>query len=136
MKKDDIILNIVDDELVEEGLGRVMSLGVLSTVLSMAGIVEGATFKREVQNQFNKQGKVQTITKRDIGKAVEKSKKSDSDIMIGTCTKAEAINIIARTLYREARDDGMNGLNMVMTVIWNRANGKKETLAARCLDYK
>ena len=48
MEFDDIILNIVDDELVEEGLGRVMSLGVLATVLSMAGIVEGATFKREV----------------------------------------------------------------------------------------
>ena len=48
MEFDDIILNIVDDELLEEGLGRVMSLGVLSTVLSMAGIVEGATFKREV----------------------------------------------------------------------------------------
>ena len=48
MKEDDILLNIVDDELLEEGLGQVMSLGVLSTVLSMAGIVEGATFKREV----------------------------------------------------------------------------------------
>lgn len=48
MEFDDIILNIVDDELVEEGLGQVMSLGVLATVLSMAGIVEGATFKREV----------------------------------------------------------------------------------------
>lgn len=136
MEEFDILLNIVDDELVEEGLGQVMSLGVLATVLSMAGIVEGSTFKREIQNQLNQQGKVQTITKRDIGKAVEKSKKSDSDIMIGTCTKAQAINIIARTLYREARDDGINGLNMVMTVIWNRANGKKENLAARCLDYK
>ena len=48
MEFDDIILNIVDDELVEEGLGQVMSLGVLTTLLSMAGIVEGATFKREV----------------------------------------------------------------------------------------
>ena len=48
MEFDDILLNIVDDELVEEGLGQVMSLGVLATVLSMAGIVEGATFKREV----------------------------------------------------------------------------------------
>ena len=48
MEFDDIILNIVDDELVEEGLGQVMSLGVLATVLSMAGIVEGATFKRKV----------------------------------------------------------------------------------------
>lgn len=48
MEEFDILLNIVDDELVEEGLGQVMSLGVLATVLSMAGIVEGATFKREV----------------------------------------------------------------------------------------
>ena len=48
MENYDILLNIVDDELVEEGLGQVMSLGVLATVLSMAGIVEGATFKREV----------------------------------------------------------------------------------------
>ena len=48
MKESDILLNIADDELVEEGLGQVMSLGVLATVLSMAGIVEGATFKREV----------------------------------------------------------------------------------------
>lgn len=58
MKADDIILNIVDDELVEEGLGQAMSLGVLATVLSMAGIVEGATFKREVASQLNQPGKV------------------------------------------------------------------------------
>ena len=58
MEFDDIILNIVDDELVEEGLGRVMSLGVLSTVLSMAGIVEGATFKSEISNKLNQQGKI------------------------------------------------------------------------------
>ena len=72
MKENDILLNIVDDELVEEGLGQVMSLGVLATLLSMAGIVEGATFKSEISNKLNQQGKIQTITKRDIGKAVEK----------------------------------------------------------------
>lgn len=136
MKEDDIILNIVDDELVEEGLGQAMSLGVLATVLSMAGIVEGAQFKKEVVSMVNQPGKVQTITKIDIGQAVEKSKTDDGDTMLGTCTKKQAINIIARTLYREARDDGSSGINMVMTVIWNRANGKKENLAARCLDYK
>ena len=48
LEESDILLNIVDDKLLEEGLGQVMSLGVLATVLSMAGIVEGATFKREV----------------------------------------------------------------------------------------
>lgn len=58
MEFDDIILNIVDDELVEEGLGQVMSLGVLATVLSMAGIVEGATFKKEISNKLNHQERI------------------------------------------------------------------------------
>lgn len=133
---DDLILNIVDDQLVEEGLGNMVSLGVLATVLGMAGIVEGATFKKEVSAQLNRPGKIQTITKKELKKVVDKTKKKDADALVGTCTKKQAINIIARTLFREVKDDGDAGINMVMTVIWNRANGKKENLAARCLDYK
>ena len=40
-----IILNIVDDELVEEGLGQVVQLGVLASVLGFAGIVNAQDFK-------------------------------------------------------------------------------------------
>ena len=40
--ENDIILNIVDDELVEEGLGQVVQLGVLASVLGFAGIVNAS----------------------------------------------------------------------------------------------
>ena len=138
MNDNDLILNIVDDTIVEEGIGQLISLGILSTILSTAGIVEGATFDSNVRRlaSARQPGKTLTITKNDIGDIVRKSKKKDSDTMVGTCTKVQAINIIARTLYREARDDGSDGIKMVMSVIWNRANGKTQNLAARCLDYK
>ena len=42
----DLVLNIVDDELAEEGIGRLMSYGLLAFLLGSAGIVEGATFNK------------------------------------------------------------------------------------------
>lgn len=36
----------------------------------------------------------------------------------------------------EARGEGATGLNMVMTVIWNRSSGDKEEFAPECLRYK
>ena len=36
----------------------------------------------------------------------------------------------------EARGEGRTGLDMVMTVIWNRAGGKTENLADVCLKPK
>jgi hypothetical protein len=39
---DNLVLNIVDDELVEEGAGKAIAFSVLAFLLSSAGIVEGA----------------------------------------------------------------------------------------------
>lgn len=49
----DIILNIVDDELVEEGLGQVVQLGVLASVLGFARIVNAQDFKTNLTRQFD-----------------------------------------------------------------------------------
>ena len=49
--ENDIILNIVDDELVEEGLGQVVQLGVLASVLGFAGIVNAQDFKTNLTRQ-------------------------------------------------------------------------------------
>ena len=46
-----IILNIVDDELVEEGLGQMVQLGVLASVLGFAGIVNAQDFKTNITRQ-------------------------------------------------------------------------------------
>ena len=43
---DNLILNIVDDELAEEGVGKAITYGLLAFILGSSGIVEGAEFKR------------------------------------------------------------------------------------------
>ena len=36
---DNLVLNIVDDELVDEGIGKLISYAILSSILGSAGIV-------------------------------------------------------------------------------------------------
>ena len=43
---DNLVLNIVDDELVDEGAGKAITFGLLAFILGSSGIVEGAEFKR------------------------------------------------------------------------------------------
>ena len=48
-------------------------------------------------------------------------------------TIQQAANIIARTLYDEARSEGTNGVDAVASTILNRAGGKAENLPKVCL---
>ena len=131
---DNLVLNIVDDELAEEGIGKLMSYGLLAFLLGSSGIVEGATLDREmeklVKDKKVQNGKV-TITKDELRKVVDKSKTKPE--MVGKWEKSKAINVIARTLYMESREDGKQGLEMTMTVIWNRAGKMKEHLVSEAL---
>ena len=131
---DNLILNIVDDELIEEGAGKAIAFSVLAFLLGSASIVEGAEFKKGmlhlVKDKQVEQGKV-TITKSELKWVIQQAKKKSP--MIGKWREDYAINIVARTLYMEARGEGDAGLKMVMTVIWNRAGGDKEFFADECL---
>lgn len=66
---DDLVLNIVDDELAEEGAGKAIAFGVLAFLLGSANMVESAEFKKGmlklVQDKQVEQGKV-TITKNEL----------------------------------------------------------------------
>lgn len=46
------------------------------------------------------------------------------------------IEIIAKTLYAEARGEGENGIRAVATVIWNRSKIRKTTFDKICLQPK
>lgn len=138
---DDIVLNIVDDEVMQEGIGNLFSLGVLAFLLGSSGIVNAGQFKQEIgrkiakgDKQVQQVGKAVSITKKDIADAVEKSKIEDP--RIGKWRKSQILNIVARTLYMEARGEGATGLDMVMTVIWNRSGGDAAKFADECLKYK
>lgn len=133
---DDLIINIVDDETPEESLGKLMTLGTLLFLLGTSGMVNAAELRtnleRTVKDKQVERGKV-TLSKKEIAKAVEDSKKKGATEKVGKWEKAKAINVVARTLYMEARGEGNVGLNLVMTVIWNRAGGNVDNLADVCL---
>lgn len=52
--------------------------------------------------------------------------------MIGDYTAFQAANIIARTLYAEARNDGEKGMTAVASVIFNRAKGNVDDFINVC----
>ena len=54
---------------------------------------------------------------------------------IGEYSAYQAANIITWTLYKEARGEGETGLRMVASVIYNRANGKKENFVKACIKH-
>ena len=57
---------------------------------------------------------------------------NNSTRMIGNYSEFQAANIIARTLYAEARNDGKAGMEAVASVIYNRAVGKAADFANVC----
>ena len=139
---DNIVLNILDDERANEGMGKLMTFGTLLFLLGTSGMVEAATFKHNLEKEVRAKQEIQgklvpvSLTKKDIAKAVEQSIKDDAKDMVGSWEKAKATNVLARTLYMEARGEGVVGMKMVMTVIWNRAGGKAENLSDVCLKPK
>jgi len=52
--------------------------------------------------------------------------------MVGDYTAFQAANIIARTLFAEARNDGKVGMTAVASVVFNRAEGKAKDFANVC----
>lgn len=131
---DTLVLNIVDDELVEEGAGKAIAFSILAFLLGSAGIVEGAEFRKGtlklVKDKQVERGKV-TITKGELKGIIEKAKAPQKKV--GRWTEVQAKNILMRTLYAEARGDGKEGMDMVMTVIWNRGAENLTHLADECL---
>ena len=136
---DNLIINIVDDDVAEEGVGKLITFGTMLFLLGTSEMVNAeelrSNLKTIVKDKQVEKGKI-TLTKGEIADAVEKSKKKDANEKIGNWEKAKAINVVARTLYMEARGEGSSGLDMVMTVIWNRAGGNVANLADVCLAYK
>ena len=51
-------------------------------------------------------------------------------------SKASAINIVARTLWAEAKGEGETGMRAVASIIWNRAYSNPENLSKICFAPK
>lgn len=109
-------------EQVDEGAKEAISAGLLAALLAIPGILSAKTVQKAIDNNQ----KYEMIVK-DLNQNVR---------MIGNYTAFQAGNIIARTLYAEARNDGKVGMEAVASVIFNRAEGDKMLFTKVCLKPK
>lgn len=117
---------LMDSEFYEaelnEGVKEVVSAGLLAALLAVPGILPAKT----VQKSVNNNQKYEMIVK-DLNQNAK---------MFGNYTALQSSNIIARTLYAEARNDGKVGMEAVASVIYNRAKGNKDNFTKACLKPK
>lgn len=104
---------------IDEDMKNTVQTALLALMLAVPGIVSA----KQVEQWLYKDNQYSVITKQ-----------LNNTRMVGNYTAYQAANIIARTLYAEARSDGVeNGFKPVASVIYNRANGKVEYFANVCL---
>ena len=110
---------LYEDEQVNEG---VVSKVLLAALLAVPGILSA----KQVQQSIDKNQRYEMIA----------NDMNNSTRMIGNYSAFQAANIIARTLYAEARNDGKTGMTAVASVIFNRANKDKTLFTDACLKPK
>jgi len=117
-----------EKEMLDEGLGDYIKLGVLLTLLAVPGVAEAENIAKNLPKN--------DVTTQTATNAVEKAVVKQQNKTYSGFTAAQASNIVARTLYMEARSEGETGLDAVASAIYNRAGKKAENLPAVCLREK
>ena len=112
--------------MLDEGLGDYIKLGVLLMLLAVPGVAEAEDIAKNIPKN--------NVTAQTAINAVEKATKQEKTY--SGFTAAQASNIVARTLYMEARSERKTGIDAVASVIYNRADKKAENLPTVCLKEK
>lgn len=103
---------VMDEEMVAEGLAKALAIGSLLFIPAFASA-------KDIQDALPK-GQTE-YTKADIKQAMEKAYVLDASY--GGMLASNVCNIIARTLWAEARGEGREGLEAILSVILNRCGG-------------
>ena len=107
-----------------EGIGDFLRLGTLLALLAVPGIMKADDIEENLP-------KASEVTAQTVTNAI--SKVDAAAKTYGGYTASQASNILARTLYMEARSQGTTGMDAVASVILNRAGGKAEKMPYVCL---
>ena len=109
---------------VEESVGSTIRLSVLLALLSIPNILTA----KEVQDNLPSD---KAVSAELVKGALEKTKAAKNTL--GGYTLIQTSNIVARTIYMEARSEGTVGMDAVASVIYNRAGKDKENFSKVCL---
>ena len=106
------------DQMLNEGIGKSVSLAAVISLLAVPSILPSDALAADLK----------TIPKTEMhvnSDAVKKIiKKNTVAQSYNGLNATNIINVVARTIYAEARSEGTDGLDAVASVIWNRAGGE------------
>lgn len=116
------------EEMLDEGIGDTIRLGTLLTLLAVPGIVNAKDIESNLGSSSNK-----AISSEVVKNAYSKASIKEN---YGGFTAIQAANIIAKTLFSEARGEGTKGIDAVASVILNRGNSNPQSYPEVCLKKK
>ena len=135
MKKD-IKINIDEKECLDEALGHWISIASVTMMLGMNGVIAADKLQHGLENAAKTSAQPLSIKSKEVEKAF-----NDAVVLkqkFGKWTAPQAVSILAKTLFGEARgskERKANGHKLVLDVILNRCNGKLEHVADVCLEH-
>ena len=113
-------------EQVDEEMKDVIRLGTLLTLLAIPGLASAKDLAKNLPKT--------NVTATDVKASMDKI--NTLEPKYGGFNIFDAANIVAKTLFHEARSEGKEGIDAVASVLYNRAGGKAENLPAVCLAKK
>lgn len=118
--------NDINNE-VDESVTGMMKLTTLLAFLAIPSIMPASAIAENLPKKNN-------ITAADVRTAMDKATQDSKTY--GGFNSSNAVNIIARTLWGEARGESEAGKKAVASVLWNRAGQKAENLPKVALRRK
>lgn len=108
-----IDMGLIKESNLDEGLKEITLASLFAMLMAIPGVIEAAELEKDI-NGLHKRA--------DIIRALDVYDESVSKNISGY-SFTQAVDILARTLYTEAADQGYDGKLAIMSVIWNRAGG-------------
>ena len=112
-----------EGQQMDESLGETIRLGTLLMLLSVPGLMSANDIKTRLPSS--------NITSQNVIKALDDIQNEQK--VYNGYTTLQISNILARTLYMEARNQGEIGIDAVASVILNRAGGEIKNFPSVCL---
>lgn len=121
--------DFLDEEIViDESMGTKITLALLLWLLSIPGFVSA----KDIEKNLPKGEVTYSSVTNALNTAAEENAATNAP-SYGGYTIVQAANIVARTLFDEARGEGEKGIDAVASVLYNRAAGKAVNLPGVCL---
>ena len=109
-------------------------MGLVASIVAALLAVQNYVTAQDIQQRLPKNATAAQVQAAVVAAAAERDKVETRDDR--GYTTIQAINIVARTLFWEARGETNRGRKLVATVIWNRAGQDRKQLTSVCLKKK